>query len=61
MQKFINLLFFLIITNISATNLVPESYWDIQSVSNPKINSSGIQLSFKRHIDKINDSFESEI
>lgn len=62
MQKFVNLLFFLIITNISATNLVPESYWDIQSVSNPKINSSGDSIIFsKRHIDKNNDSFESEI
>ena len=50
MQKFINLLFFLIITNISATNLVPESYWDIQSVSNPKINSSGDSIIFSKDI-----------
>ena len=50
MQKFINLLFFLIITNISAPNLVPESYWDIQSVSNLRSIHLAIQLSFQKDI-----------
>ena len=62
MRKLINLIFFIFAANISANNLVPESYWDIQSVSNPQINSSGDSIIFsKRYIDKNNDSFESEI
>ena len=50
MQKIHKSFIFLIITNISATNLVPESYWDIQSVSNPKINSSGDSIIFSKDI-----------
>ena len=57
------LLLFLVFTSqIFSKGLAPENYWDVQSISNPKINNSGDYVIFsKRYIDKKNDSFESEI
>ncbi|MDA0344743.1 MAG: S9 family peptidase [Proteobacteria bacterium] len=45
----------------AAKNLVPESYWDIQNISNPRVSPSGDDILFsKRYIDKVNDSFVTE-
>ena len=38
----------------AAKNLVPESYWDIQNISNPRVSPSGDDILFsKRYIDKV--------
>ncbi len=56
------LLFLVFTSQIFSKGLAPENYWDVQSISNPKINNSGDYVIFsKRYIDKKNDSFESEI
>ncbi len=59
-QKIIIL--FLLSFTVTAKNLVPEDYWNIQKVANPQVNSSGNVVAFlKTYIDKKNDEFESEI
>ncbi len=59
-QKIIIL--FLLSFAVTAKNLVPEDYWNIQKVANPQVNSSGNVVAFlKTYIDKKNDKFESEI
>lgn len=59
-QKIIIL--FLLSFAVTAKNLVPEDYWNIQKVANPQVNSSGNVVAFlKTYIDKKNDEFESEI
>ena len=59
-QKIIIL--FLLSFTVTAKNLVPEDYWNIQKVANPQVNSSGNVVAFlKTYIDKKNDKFESEI
>ena len=61
MKKNIIILFLLSFT-VTAKNLVPEDYWNIQKVANPQVNSSGNVVAFlKTYIDKKNDEFESEI
>jgi len=48
--------------NAFSKNLDPESYWDIQGVSNPLISPDGMRIIFqKRYIDKSNDSYISEL
>ena len=61
MKKKIIILFLLSFA-ITAKNLVPEDYWNIQKVANPQVNSTGNVVAFlKTYIDKKNDKFESEI
>ena len=61
MKKNIIILFLLSFA-VTAKNLVPEDYWNIQKVANPQVNSSGNVVAFlKTYIDKKNDEFESEI
>ena len=61
MKKNIIILFLLSFA-VTAKNLVPEDYWNIQKVANPQVNSSGNVVAFlKTYIDKKNDKFESEI
>ena len=61
MKKNIIILFLLSFA-VTAKNLVPEDYWNIQNVANPQVNSSGNVVAFlKTYIDKKNDKFESEI
>ena len=61
MKKNIIILFLLSFA-VTAKNLVPEDYWNIQKVANPQVNSSGNVVAFlKNYIDKKNDKFESEI
>ena len=61
MKKKIIILFLLSFA-VTAKNLVPEDYWNIQKVANPQVNSSGNVVAFlKTYIDKKNDKFESEI
>ena len=61
MKKLLIIMSFLLCIGLQAKNLEPESYWDIQSISNPKISPNGSKILFsKRYIDKINDSFISE-
>ena len=48
--------------NAFSKNLDPESYCDIQGVSNPLISPDGMRIIFKkRYIDKSNDSYISEL
>ena len=61
MKKNIIILFLLSFA-LTAKNLVPEDYWNIQKVANPQVNSTGNVVAFlKTYIDKKNDKFESEI
>ena len=61
MKKNIIILFLLSFA-VTAKNLVPEDYWNIQKVANPQVNSTGNVVAFlKTYIDKKNDKFESEI
>ena len=61
MKKKIIILFLLSFA-VTAKNLVPEDYWNIQKVANPQVNSTGNVVAFlKTYIDKKNDKFESEI
>ena len=61
MKKNIIILFLLSFA-VTAKNLVPEDYWNIQQVANPQVNSSGNVVAFlKTYTDKKNDKFESEI
>ena len=61
MKKNIIILFLLSFA-VTAKNLVPEDYWNIQKVANPQVNNSGNVVAFlKTYIDKKNDKFESEI
>ncbi len=61
MKKNIIILFLLSFA-VTAKNLVPDDYWNIQKVANPQVNSSGNVVAFlKTYIDKKNDKFESEI
>ena len=61
MKKNIIILFLLSFA-VTAKNLVPEDYWNIQKVANPQVNSSGNVVAFlKTYTDKKNDKFESEI
>ena len=61
MKKNIIILFLLSFA-VTAKNLVPEDYWNIQKVANPQVNSPGNVVAFlKTYIDKKNDKFESEI
>ncbi len=61
MKKNIIILFLLSFV-LSAKNLAPEDYWNIQKVANPQVNSTGNVVAFlKTYIDKKNDKFESEI
>ena len=62
MKKLFLLGSILLISSISAKNLEPVSYWDMQNISNPKISPNNELVIFsKRHIDKQNDSFVNEI
>ena len=62
MKKLFLLGSILLISSISAKNLEPVSYWDMQNISNPKISPNNELVIFlKRHIDKKNDSFVNEI
>lgn len=48
--------------NILANNLLPESYWDIQSVKSPLVSPDGENIIYaKRYIDKKNDSYITEL
>ncbi|RCL44028.1 MAG: S9 family peptidase [SAR86 cluster bacterium] len=61
MKKKIIILFLLSFA-VTAKNLVPDDYWNIQKVANPQVNSTGNVVAFlKTYIDKKNDKFESEI
>ena len=61
MKKLFLLGSILLISSISAKNLEPVSYWDMQNISNPKISPNNQLVIFsKRHIDK-NDTFVNEI
>jgi len=61
MKKFIILISLALSFDAYTKNLVPESYWDIQSISNPRVSPDGELILFsKRYIDKVNDSFVSE-
>lgn len=61
MKKKIIILFLLSFA-VTAKNLVPDDYWNIQKVGNPQVNSTGNVVAFlKTYIDKKNDKFESEI
>ena len=33
----------------AAKNLVPESYWDIQNISNPRVSPSGDDILFSKN------------
>ncbi|MBA58339.1 MAG: peptidase S9 [Gammaproteobacteria bacterium] len=47
---------------LSAKNLPPEGFWDIQDLSNPLIDQQGKNIIFmKKRIDKQNDKFVSEL
>tara|TARA_B100001287_G_scaffold15172_2_gene11443 strand:+ start:1213 stop:3189 length:1977 start_codon:yes stop_codon:yes gene_type:complete len=62
MKKLLLLASIILINTLSAKNLEPVSYWDMQNVSNPKISPDNELIIFsKRHIDKQNDSFVNEI
>ena len=62
MKKYLSLITLILTTHIYAQNLEPEGYWDIQNISNPKVSPNGEKVLFnKRYIDKINDSFITEI
>ena len=62
MKKLLFLASILLINTLSAKNLEPVSYWDMQNISNPKISPNNELIIFsKRHIDKQNDSFVNEI
>ena len=62
MKKYLSLITLILTTHIYAQNLKPEGYWDIQNISNPKVSPDGEKVLFtKRYIDKINDSFITEI
>ena len=51
MKKNIIILFLLSFA-VTAKNLVPEDYWNIQKVANPQVNSSGNVVAFlKTYID----------
>ena len=48
--------------NILANNLLPESYWDIQSVKSPLVSPDGENIIYAtRYIDKKNDSYITEL
>lgn len=62
MKKYISLFTLILSTYINGLNLEPTGYWDIQNISNPKVSPDGAKVLFsKRYIDKINDSFVTEI
>lgn len=62
MKKYISLFTLILSTYINGLNLEPTGYWDIQNISNPKVSPDGAKVLFsKRYIDKINDSFITEI
>ena len=51
MKKLLIIMSFLLCIGLQAKNLEPESYWDIQSISNPKISPNGSKILFsKRYI-----------
>ena len=56
------ILFLLGSFNLSANNLLIESYWDIQSVRSPLVSPDGKNIIFaKRYIDKKNDDYITEL
>jgi dipeptidyl aminopeptidase/acylaminoacyl peptidase len=58
----LTLSFLAISANAANDYLKQESYWDIQSISNPIINPTGGMIIFsKKYIDKQNDSFISDL
>ena len=57
MGKTLILISFIFSMSLLGGNLVQESYWDIQSVSNPLISPDGKYVIFtKKFIDKKNDN-----
>ena len=58
----LTLSFLAISANAANDHLKQESYWDIQSISNPVIDPTGGMVIFsKKYIDKQNDSFISDL
>ena len=58
----LTLSFLAISANAANDYLKQESYWDIQSISNPVIDPTGGMVIFsKKYIDKQNDSFISDL
>jgi dipeptidyl aminopeptidase/acylaminoacyl peptidase len=61
-RKILICLLFVGSVDLLAKNLVPESYWDIQSVSSPLVSPDGQNVIYaKKYIDKKNDTYITEL